>query len=231
MEVAKFNYGAANKILTVKKKISSLYTILLQHYGPQGWWPGDTPLEVAVGAILTQNTNWQNVALAIKRLKEAGLLTARALQDLPEVELAEYIRPAGYYNIKARRLKNFLNLLFSSYGGDMAEMAAAPLEFLRPELLGVKGIGPETADSILLYGLEKPTFVVDAYTYRILSRHGLAPDSCSYEELQALFMEVLPPDTALYQEYHALLVQTGKECCRPRPRCSCCPLQGFNDLP
>ncbi len=214
----------------MKQKISDLYNSLLQHYGPQGWWPGDTPLEVAVGAILTQNTNWQNVALAIKRLKEAGLLTARALQDLPEVELAEYIRPAGYYNIKARRLKNFLNFLFSSYRGDMAAMAAAPLELLRPELLTVKGIGPETADSILLYGLEKPTFVVDAYTFRILSRHGLASDPCSYEELQALFMEVLPRDTALYQEYHALLVQTGKECCRPRPRCPTCPLAGFNQI-
>jgi endonuclease-3 related protein len=214
----------------MKQKISDLYNSLLQHYGPQGWWPGDTPLEVAVGAILTQNTNWQNVALAIKRLKEAGLLTARALQDLPEVELADYIRPAGYYNIKARRLKNFLNFLFSNYRGDMAAMAAAPLELLRPALLAVKGIGPETADSILLYGLEKPTFVVDAYTFRILSRHGLASDPCSYEELQALFMEVLPRDTALYQEYHALLVQTGKECCRPRPRCPNCPLAGFNHV-
>jgi endonuclease-3 related protein len=214
----------------MKQKISDLYNSLLQHYGPQGWWPGDTPLEVAVGAILTQNTNWQNVALAIKRLKEAGLLTARALQDLPEVELADYIRPAGYYNIKARRLKNFLNFLFSNYRGDMAAMAAAPLELLRPALLAVKGIGPETADSILLYGLEKPTFVVDAYTFRILSRHGLASDPCSYEELRALFMEVLPQDTALYQEYHALLVQTGKECCRPRPRCPNCPLAGFNQI-
>jgi endonuclease-3 related protein len=214
----------------MKQKISDLYNSLLQHYGPQGWWPGDTPLEVAVGAILTQNTNWQNVALAIKRLKEAGLLTARALQDLPEVELADYIRPAGYYNIKARRLKNFLNFLFSNYRGDMAAMAAAPLELLRPALLAVKGIGPETADSILLYGLEKPTFVVDAYTFRILSRHGLASDPCSYEELQALFMEVLPRDTALYQEYHALLVQTGKECCRPRPRCPTCPLAGFDQI-
>lgn len=213
------------------QKISDLYNILLRHYGPQGWWPGDTPLEVAVGAILTQNTNWQNVALAIKRLKEAGLLTARALQDLPEAELAEYIRPAGYYNIKARRLKNFLDFLFGSYRGDMAAMAAAPLELLRPELLMVKGIGPETADSILLYGLEKPTFVVDAYTFRILSRHGLASDPCSYEELQAFFMEVLPQDTALYQEYHALLVQTGKACCRPRPRCPTCPLAGFDQIP
>ncbi len=158
----------------MNKKINLLYTILLDHYGPQGWWPGDTPLEVAVGAILTQNTNWKNVALAIDRLKKAGLLTAQALHELPAAALAEYIRPAGYYNIKARRLKNFLDYLFDSYGGSMAAMAGASLDLLRPELLAVKGIGPETADSILLYGLEKPTFVVDAYTFRILSRHGLA---------------------------------------------------------
>ena len=213
------------------KKITNLYSVLIQHYGPQDWWPGDTPLEVAVGAILTQNTNWKNVALAIDRLKRSGLLAAKALYELPEAELAEHIRPAGYYNIKARRLKNFLNLLFSNYGGSMEGMAAAPLALLRSELLAVKGIGPETADSILLYGLEKPAFVVDAYTFRILSRHGLAADPCSYEELQAIFMEVLPPETALYQEYHALLVQTGKDCCRPRPRCSACPLAGFNNAP
>lgn len=215
----------------MKKIISTLYTILLDHYGPQGWWPGETPLEVAVGAILTQNTNWQNVALAIDRLKQAGLLSATALSELPETELAAYIRPAGYYNLKARRLKNFLALLCSSYNGSMAEMADARLEILRPELLSVKGIGPETADSILLYGLEKPTFVVDAYTFRILSRHGLVTDPCSYEELQAIFMAALPPEIALYQEYHALLVQTGKESCRPRPRCADCPLTGFNHLP
>jgi endonuclease III related protein len=215
----------------VNKKINLLYTILLDHYGPQGWWPGDTPLEVAVGAILTQNTNWKNVALAIDRLKEAGLLTAPALHELPEAALADYIRPAGYYNIKARRLNNFLDFLFNRYDGSMAVMAAAPLDLLRPELLAVKGIGPETADSILLYGLEKPTFVVDAYTFRILSRHGLAPETISYEELQAIFMEVVPPETALYQEYHALLVQTGKEYCRPKPRCAACPLKNFSDEP
>jgi endonuclease-3 related protein len=214
----------------VNKKIYLLYTILLQHYGPQGWWPGDTPLEVAVGAILTQNTNWKNVALAIGRLKEAGLLTAGALQELPETFLAEYIRPAGYYNIKARRLKNFLDFLFNRYGGSMEAMAAAPLELLRPELLAVKGIGPETADSILLYGLEKPTFVVDAYTFRILSRHGLTAEPSTYEELQAIFMDALPSETEPYQEYHALLVKVGKDHCRPQPRCAACPLADFDKL-
>jgi len=215
----------------VQEEILTLYTILHQRYGPQGWWPGDTPLEVAVGAILTQNTNWQNVALAIERLKQAGLLTASALYELPEAALAEYIRPAGYYNIKARRLKNFLELLFSRYGGVMKAMAANTLEVLRPQLLAVNGIGPETADSILLYALDQPTFVVDAYTFRILSRHGLAPDPCSYEDLQGICTAALPPDIQVYQEYHALLVRTGKEHCRPRPRCGDCPLKGFTDFP
>jgi endonuclease III related protein len=212
----------------VPKAINDLYVVLLQHYGPQDWWPGDTPLEVAVGAILTQNTNWQNVALAVDRLKQASLLTARALYELPEGELAEYIRPAGYYNIKARRLKSFLDLLFSGYAGSLEGMAQVPWQLLRSELLAVKGIGPETADSIILYALGKPAFVVDAYTFRILSRHGLAPDPCSYDDLQAIFTASLPQDTALYQEYHALLVRTGKDCCRPRPRCAACPLAGFN---
>jgi endonuclease-3 related protein len=186
---------------------------------------------VAVGAILTQNTNWKNVALAIHRLKQAGLLTATALSELPEMELAAYIRPTGYYNIKARRLKNFLSLLVCNYHSSMTAMAQAPLEILRSQLLAVKGIGPETADSILLYGLEKPTFVVDAYTFRILSRHGLVADPCSYEELQSVFMSAIPPAVPVYQEFHALLVQTGKACCRPQPRCRVCPLTGFNNLP
>lgn len=215
----------------MKEKIHLLYHVLLQHYGPQGWWPGDSPLEIAVGAILTQNTNWQNVSLAIAHLKQAGLLTAAALHEMPEAELAAYIRPAGYYNLKARRLKNFLALLFDRYHGSLEQMAAAPWPLLRAELLTVKGIGPETADSILLYALEQPAFVVDAYTFRILSRHGLAADPCSYEELQAIFTAALPAEVALYQEYHALLVRAGKDCCRPRPRCTACPLAGFNHLP
>jgi endonuclease III related protein len=215
----------------LKEKIPTLYTILHHHYGPQGWWPGDTPLEVAVGAILTQNTNWKNVAAAIHRLKQAGLLTAEGLYELPAAELAEYIRPAGYYNLKARRLQNFLEMLFAQFSGSMEAMAAPALEVLRPQLLAVKGIGPETADSILLYALGKPTFVVDAYTFRLLSRHGLAADPCSYEELQTIFLHALPPEVPIYQEFHALLVRTGKDCCRPQPRCATCPLAGFNDLP
>ncbi len=207
--------------------LQELYERLYEAFGPQGWWPGDTPFEVAVGAILTQNTNWGNVARAIAALKDQGLLEPQALHEMPEAELARIIRPAGYYNVKARRLKNFLNFLADQYENSMARLAAADLAVLRPALLRIKGIGPETADSILLYALAKPTFVVDAYTFRILSRHDLIPQSCSYEELQSLFMEHLPAQVSLYQEYHALLVRLGKESCRPQPRCPACPVEGW----
>lgn len=207
--------------------LQELYEKIYGALGPQGWWPGETPFEVAVGAILTQNTNWGNVARAIKALKDEGLLEARALHNLPEAELARLIRPAGYYNVKARRLKNFLDFLGDRHQYSMELMAAADLEDLRPALLEVKGIGPETADSILLYALNKPTFVVDAYTFRILSRHSLVNDSCSYEELRQLFMDHLPPEVPRYQEYHALLVRLGKDWCRSQPRCDSCPVQGW----
>jgi endonuclease-3 related protein len=209
------------------KMLKELYNRLWQAFGPQGWWPGETPFEVAVGAILTQNTNWGNVALAIAALKNQGLLSPQALHDLPEAELARFIRPAGYYNIKARRLKNFLDLLQGQYQGSMEVMAGDGLEDLRRRLLEVKGIGPETADSILLYALNKPTFVVDAYTFRILNRHQLLPEACAYEELRQLFMDHLAADVGLYQEYHALLVRLGKEFCRPQPRCETCFLEGW----
>lgn len=207
--------------------LKELYQILWEALGPQGWWPGETPFEVALGAILTQNTNWNNVARAIAALKAQGLLEPRALHRLPEAELVGFIRPAGYYNIKAGRIRNFLDFLGTHYNHSMERMAAAEVEDLRPALLGVKGIGPETADSILLYGLDKPTFVVDAYTFRILSRHGLIPEVCSYEELRRLFMAHLPAQAPLYQEYHALLVRLGKEWCRPQPRCPGCPVDGW----
>jgi endonuclease-3 related protein len=207
--------------------LNELYRRLYEAWGPQGWWPGDTPFEVAVGAILTQNTNWENVARAIAALKDQNLLDPQALHDLPEADLARFIRPAGYYNVKARRLKNFLDFLAHHYQNSMARLAAADLASLRPALLSIKGIGPETADSILLYALAKPTFVVDAYTFRILSRHDLIPQACSYEELQQLFMEHLPAQVPLYQEYHALLVRLGKESCRPQPRCPTCPMDGW----
>lgn len=206
------------------EKIKELYENLLTALGPQGWWPGDSPLEVAVGAILTQNTNWQNVALAIARLKQAGLLNASALYHLPPEELATYIRPAGYFRVKAQRLKNFIQYLMATSAGSMAKLASRPLEVLRRELLAVNGIGPETADSILLYALNKPIFVVDAYTHRIFARHQVVAGPYRYEDLQALCHAALPAEVALYQEFHALLVRCGKDYCKPRPRCQACPL-------
>jgi endonuclease-3 related protein len=207
-------------------QLLELYQKLWDAFGPQGWWPGETPLEVALGAILTQNTNWNNVARVLAGLKREGRLEPAALRQLPEAELAQCLRSVGYYNVKARRLKNFLTFL-AHFQDSMARMAGEPLATLRPDLLAIKGIGPETADSILLYALDKPTFVVDAYTFRILSRHRLISESCSYEELRQFFMDHLSQEVPLYQEYHALLVRLGKEFCRPQPRCPTCPLDGW----
>ncbi|OGP74724.1 MAG: endonuclease [Deltaproteobacteria bacterium RBG_13_58_19] len=202
-----------------------MYRKLWEAFGPQGWWPGDSPFEVCLGAILTQNTNWNNVARVLAELKAEGLLQPRALLKMPEAELAQRLKPVGYFNVKARRLKSFLDFFAGRFQESLELMARADLEALRPALLGVKGIGPETADSILLYALNKPTFVVDAYTFRILGRHGLVGETASYEELRQTFMDHLAPEVPLYQEFHALLVRLGKDFCRPRPSCDECPLQ------
>ncbi len=193
--------------------------------GPQRWWPGRTRFEIIVGAILTQNTSWRNVAQAIERLREARLLTPARLAALPQARLAECIRPAGYYNIKADRLKRFLNYLRARHGLSLPRMVARQPSLLRRELLAVRGIGPETADSILLYAGGVPSFVVDAYTRRILGRHGLIHPGAPYEEIQQLFMQALTLDARMFNEYHALLVAVGKDFCRPRPRCAACPLR------
>ncbi len=213
--------------MTLKKRLQEMYCLLHDTFGPQGWWPGETPFEVALGAILTQNTNWRNVARVIEGLKAEGSLDPLVLKEFPEAELARRFRSAGYYNIKARRVKNFLDFFAGRFAVSMEKMAEADWQSLRGDLLSLHGIGPETADSILLYALHKPTFVVDAYTFRILSRHGLAADPCSYEELRQLFMDRLPPEVPLYQEFHALLVRVGKEFCRPQPRCPGCPLENW----
>lgn len=201
-----------------------LYDKLYTFYGPQHWWPGDTPFEVAVGAILTQNTNWGNVEKAIGNLKEHKALNAKVIHWMPADRLASLIRPSGYYNIKAKRLRAFIDLLVGKYGGSMARMKRGGTETLRKELLAVNGIGQETADSILLYALGKPVFVIDAYTKRVLSRHGLMDMNASYEEYQNLFHRECDEDISLFNEYHALLVSVGKEHCRPQPRCGGCPL-------
>jgi endonuclease-3 related protein len=206
-----------------------IYGRLDAAYGDQRWWPGETPFEVAVGAILTQNTAWHNVERAIANLKEAGLLEPAKLAALPAQAVAPFIKPAGYYNVKAGRLRRFLDFLFEEYGGDVAAMAQETLVTVRPKLLAVRGVGPETADSILLYACGLPTFVVDAYTYRVLRRHGLAQDAATYDELKELFESNLEADVRLYKQYHALLVRVGRERCRRRePLCEGCPLEGLN---
>jgi endonuclease III related protein len=208
-------------------KLVDIYDRLYTHFGPSRWWPGDSPLEVMVGAILTQNTAWSNVEQAIKRLKAEDALSASFLHRVDEAVLSEWIRPAGYFRIKAGRLKNFINFYVREYEGQTKKIKTQPLELLRSQLLSVKGIGPETADSILLYALEMPTFVVDAYTHRILSRHWLIDEEIGYEELRVYFMDRLPADSELYNEYHALLVRLGKEFCKKKnPRCEECPLKG-----
>jgi endonuclease-3 related protein len=214
----------------LKERLLDLYRLLFDTFGSQGWWPGETPFEVALGAILTQNTNWQNVSRVIAALKAEDKLDPLLLGVMPETELAGIFRPAGYYNLKARRVKKFLAFFAARFGNSMEKMAQEDWETLRPELLHIHGIGPETADSILLYALQQPTFVVDTYTFRILSRHGLVADLCSYEELRQFFMDRLPPQVPLYQEFHALLVRLGKEFCRPQPRCPGCPLENWPEV-
>ncbi|MBM2835096.1 MAG: Endonuclease [Candidatus Brocadiaceae bacterium] len=193
--------------------------------GPRQWWPGETPFEVIIGAILTQNTNWSNVEKAIKNLKTAGKLSPEGMYELSVTELAELIRPSGFFNVKAKRVKAFINWLFSRYEGNLSKMFAQDLQALRSELLSVKGIGPETADSILLYAGNMPTFVVDAYTHRIFSRHELIPEESTYDEMKSFFEENLPEDVQLFNEYHALLVNIGKTFCKTKKVCEPCPLK------
>ncbi|BDV44848.1 endonuclease III [Geotalea uraniireducens] len=206
------------------RRLLQIYELLFQQYGPRYWWPAETPFEVCVGAILTQNTNWGNVEKAIANLKEARLLTPGALRAVPVRDLAEVIRPAGFFNVKSVRLKEFVAFLFARYEGDLARMFAGDWRELREALLGVRGIGRETCDSILLYAGGKPTFVVDAYTKRLLAALGLAVPTAGYEEVRALFMENLPNDPQLFNEYHALIVEHCKAHCRKKPRCSGCAL-------
>lgn len=206
-------------------RLRRMYHAMHRTLGPQGWWPGRTRFEVIVGAILTQNTAWTNVARAIANLRWARVLTPQSLAALPRPRLARLIRPARYYNIKAERLKSFLAFLRDRYGLTLSRMFARRPSALREELLAVRGIGPETADSILLYAAHVPTFVVDAYTRRILNRHGLLPADATYDAIQAVFMNALPAEASLFNEYHALLVAVGKDFCRPVPRCAGCPLR------
>ncbi len=207
------------------EQLTEIYQLLYDEFGPQNWWPGETRFEIITGAILTQNTNWTNVEKAIANLKSAECLTPEKLHHLGTEQLANLIRPAGYFNIKAKRLKNFLIWLFENYNGELTSLERIDTSRLRAELLEIKGIGRETADSILLYAFERPIFVVDTYTARVVFRHELISPDADYEQLQELFESSLPTDAQLFNEYHALLVRVGKEFCRPKAKCPGCPLE------
>ena len=207
--------------------LMEIYHRLYRAFGPQHWWPGETSFEMMVGAILTQNTSWKNVEKAIENLREKGVLTCHGIHHLRKSQLAALIRPSGYFRIKAERLKAFIDFLILNYEGSLERMRSEPLGGLRGKLLAVRGIGPETADSILLYGLKKPAFVVDAYTRRVLTRHRVVPEKASYDEVQRFFMDPLPADERLFNEYHALIVRLGKTVCNKTPKCDICPIKGI----
>jgi len=207
------------------RKLHELYRTMLGCYGPQHWWPGDTPFEVMVGAVLTQSTNWRNVEKAIANLKASGVLDIRSLAELPLEQMALLVRPSGYYNVKAKKLKALCQWLLQGFGGSLDNLFALDTVVLRQELLEVYGIGEETADSIILYAAAKPVFVIDAYTRRIMGRLKLGPADGSYGGLQAYFMHNLSHDSALFNEFHALFVRHGKDVCRKTgPRCAGCCL-------
>lgn len=209
----------------LKQRLEGVYERLFTRYGHQHWWPGEEPFEVMVGAVLTQSVAWKNVETAITALKEAGTLSPAALREMNLEQIAALIRPTVYYNVKARKLKALVGWFGESCADSLAVMGEKETFQLRDELLNVWGIGEETADSIILYAAEKPVFVIDAYTRRILDRIGLKPEGDTYADYQALFMENLPPDVRTYNEYHALFVRLGKEICRPKPLCGDCCLK------
>ena len=205
--------------------LTAIYNKLYGFFGPQRWWPADSAFEVMIGAILTQNTSWANVEKAIANLKKNKLLEASRLYGLSDARLASFIRSAGYYNVKTKRLKSFLEFFIKDYKASHKKMARVDTLSLREKLLQVKGIGPETADSILLYALGRPIFVVDAYTKRVFARHKIIGDVWDYSRVQRIFMKNLPKDAGLFNEYHALLVRLGKEyCSKNNPKCRSCPL-------
>lgn len=204
-------------------ELLEFYERLLAFYGAQSWWPAQTPFEVMAGAVLTQGTSWKNVEKAISNLNKLSLLSPDSIRRTSDEELADVIRPCGFYMVKTQRLKNLMDWL-QRYDDNLAKLACKETSTLRRELLEVKGIGKETADTILLYALGRPVFVIDAYTRRILERLGIGPTNASYDELQEFFEGNLPPDPQLFNEFHALIVKLGKDACTKRPLCLRCPL-------
>lgn len=205
----------------------TVYELLYNRYGPQHWWPAETALEMIIGAILTQSAAWTNVEKAIGNLKTEGYVSIGRLRSLHQDELARLIRPSGYYNVKAHKIKAFVDWLVEQHNGDLDKLFALDTAALRQALLSVHGVGEETADSIILYAAHRPIFVIDAYTRRIVSRLGLGPKRQTYAALQAFFMENLPHDEILFNEYHALLVKHGKIACRRKPLCEGCCLRSL----
>ncbi len=208
-----------------RSELLRIYDLLNGYFGNLNWWPAEGPFEVMVGAILTQNTAWINVEKAIRALKEKRLLSPEAMEHIDEETLARIIQPSGYYRVKAKRLKSLVQFLLEEYSGNIETMSAEELPFLREKLLSIRGVGPETADSILLYACGKPVFISDAYTQRILQRHSLISEEASVQQIRDLFMTHLPHDVPLFNQFHALLVYTGKTFCRTKPQCDPCPLR------
>lgn len=202
--------------------LSRVYDELLATHGPQHWWPGDSPFEIMVGAVLTQNTAWSNVERAIANLVAQRALTPTRIVEVEEPELADWLRPSGYFNVKARRLRNFCRWYLDA--GEYPALVQWETSTLRAELLSINGIGHETADDILLYAFERPVFVIDAYTRRLFARLGLIAGDETYDTLRHAFEWALEPDVALFNEYHALIVAQAKDVCRPRPKCDRCVL-------
>lgn len=211
---------------TLDEKLTGLYEALLEAFGHRSWWPARTAWEMMVGAILTQNTNWKNVERALDGLKRAGALDASVMVSLPEEQLQGLVRPAGYFRQKTSRLRRLAEWWLDEMDGSAEALAACGTDTLRESLLALKGIGRETADSIVLYAAGKPSFVIDAYTARVCVRHGLIDPDASYEDLKALFEDHVPRDAELYKDYHAQIVELGKRFCRKRPLCEHCPARG-----
>ncbi|MCX5687155.1 MAG: endonuclease III domain-containing protein [Candidatus Omnitrophica bacterium] len=216
------------KYKILNSALLKIYDLLYAKFGPRHWWPGDTRIEVIIGAILTQNTAWRNVEKAIHNLKKEKMLSASRLSDISEKKLAALIKPSGCYNVKANRIKIFLKFLNVCYNGSISKMFKAGLCQLREELLALKGIGQETADSILLYAGGKPVLVVDAYTKRVFLRHGFISQKADYKKIQSLFMNNLPENVGLFNEFHALIVELGKSVCKSKkPLCNICPIRSM----
>ena len=207
-----------------RKRLFEIYQRLYESYGPQGWWPAKTPLEMILGAILTQNTSWNNVEKAMEALRREKLISVRALTRIRHARLARAIRSAGFFNVKATRIQGFIQYLTESHGGQLSRLLSLPVATLRTELLAITGIGPETADSIILYAAKKPVFVVDAYTRRIFYRLGILRGQEDYDEIRCLFEASLPRKASLFNEYHAVIVKHAKERCRKRLLCEICHL-------